>query len=58
MELALLTDAYIHISIYDSTESCATSFYSHRPDEFDQDTILVNCHERFRPNDVSARARL
>ena len=52
MELALLTDAYIMISVYDSTEKRVTTFQSHEIDPVFSE-ITVNAHERFRPNDVS-----
>ena len=52
MELALLTEAYIVISIYDSNERRATTFQSHKIDpEFSE--ISVDAHERFIPDDVS-----
>ena len=52
MELALLTDAYIVISIYDENEKRVTSFQSHENDpKFSE--IGINAHERFRPDDVS-----
>lgn len=52
MELALLTDAYIMISVYDSTEKRVTTFQSHEIDPVFSE-ITVTAHERFRPNDVS-----
>lgn len=52
MELSLLTDAFIVISIYDGTEQRATTFQSHEVEpEFT--TMNVAAHERFRPDDVS-----
>ena len=52
MELALLTDAFIVISIYDSSEKRATTFQSHEI-EPDYSEVTVQAHERFRPKDVS-----
>ena len=52
MELALLTDAYIMISVYDSQEKRVTTFQSHEIDPVFSE-ITVTAHERFRPNDVS-----
>ena len=52
MELALLTDAYIVISIYDLTENRATTFQSHEVDP-DFGVINVEAHEHFIPDDVS-----
>jgi len=52
MELALLTDAYIMISIYDSTEKRVTTFQSHEIEPLFVE-IGINAHERFRPGDVS-----
>ena len=53
MELALLTDCYIMISVYDQSDKRVTTFQSHEIDpEFSEITILA--HERFKPDDVSA----
>ena len=54
MELALLTDAYIMISVYDATDKRVTTFQSHEIDP-DYNEISVTAHERFRPHDVSVR---
>ena len=52
MELALLTDCYIMISVYDQSDKRVTTFQSHEIDpEFSEITILA--HERFKPDDVS-----
>ena len=52
MELALLTDAFVVISIYDQSEKRVTTFQSHEVEpEFS--TLSVTAHERFRPDDVS-----
>ena len=54
MELALLTDCYIMISVYDQSDKRVTTFQSHEIDpEFSEISILA--HERFRPDDVSAK---
>ena len=52
MELALLTDAYIVISIYDACDKRVTTFQSHEIDPVFNE-ISINAHERFRPGDVS-----
>lgn len=51
MELSLLTDAFIMISVYDENEKRVTTFQSHEIEpEFNEMTVMA--HERFRPGDV------
>ena len=57
MELALLTDAFIVISIYDANEKRVTTFQSHEIDP-DFSEMTINAHERFRPGDVSLTLRM
>lgn len=52
MELALLTDCFIMISVYDPTEKRVTSFQSHEI-EPTFSKINIRTHERFKPDDVS-----
>lgn len=56
MELALLTDCFIMISIYDSTEKRVTSFQSHEIEPTFNE-ITIKAHERFKPTDVSLTFR-
>mmetsp|Transcript_23883 Transcript_23883/g.29711 ORF Transcript_23883/g.29711 Transcript_23883/m.29711 type:complete len:130 (+) Transcript_23883:249-638(+) len=50
MELVLLTDSYLMITIYDSREKRATTFQSHDIEpEFSR--ITIDAHEKFRPQD-------
>jgi len=52
MELTLLTDSYLVVSLYDEREKRITTYCSHEvcPD-FNQTTITS--HEKFKPSDVS-----
>ena len=52
MELALLTDAYMVISIYDPIEYGVTTFLSHEISEV-EDSLPIKTHERFVSEDVS-----
>ena len=52
MELVLLTDAFLMISMYDEREKRVTTFNSHEiMPEFN--SFTVEAHEKFRPTDVS-----
>ena len=52
MELALLTDAFLVITIYDPSDYRATTFQSHSSSTLPEDATVVT-HERFIPDDVS-----
>ena len=51
MELALLTDAYIMVSMYDEADKRVTTFCSHEVDP-DFDELTVVAHEQFSAQDV------
>ena len=53
MELALLTDAYLVITIYDPSDYRATTFQSHTESKLPADATVVT-HERFMSEDVSS----
>jgi hypothetical protein len=56
MELTLLTDSFLVVTLYDEREKRITTFQSHDVCP-DFNSASVTSHEKFRPQDVSLNAR-